>query len=120
MRSMLAMIANYLTTETISKKHGGYNIYLEQGKIRISYDTYNSSVCVYVWAEGKKEIAAHYNGGGVVQTYHGGAWESYVKDVLYPKAVEAKKVADEKREQRKLAEAAKNSARLNDEATFNN
>ena len=50
--------------------------------------------------------------------YHSGAWEAYVRDTLYPRALEAEKAVTEKREQWEAARQAEKTARLNDAATF--
>ena len=117
LKSQLATIANYLTTRRESKKHGGYNIYADD-KIEISYDTYYPNVDVYVFIEGKKNLAALYSGHGYTQEFHNGAWVKYVTDTLYPKAVEAKNASDLKRKEKESSERASRSSPLNDSSTF--
>ena len=108
MKTELATIANYLTTRTESKKHGGYNVYEEEGKISIWYDTYYPNISVYVWIDGKMKLVASFNGGGFTQKYRSGNWEKHVKETLYPKALIAKEKANEaRRERERLAKQEK-------------
>jgi len=118
MKSKLITIAKYLTDQYESKKHGGYEVY-EDDKIKIMYDTYYPNVQVNVKIDDKSTLAAIYSGHGHTQEFHGGAWEKYVSDTLYPAALIAKEKYLELQEQRKNKEIKKKSARLNDSLVFN-
>lgn len=118
MKSKLIKIAKFLMTEQEGKNHGSYLVYKEEGKIKIMYDTYYPNVNVYVWTEGKRALAALFSGHGHTQEYHPGAWEKYVSDELYPKALEAEEKYNERMEQRKQQQRSVKFGALNDKATF--
>lgn len=117
LKSQLVTIANYLTTKTESKKHGGYNIYCDD-KIYISYDTYYPNVQVNLFIDGKITLAALYSGHGNTQEFHGGAWEKYVENILFPRALEAKAAYEEKCKRREEEQRRIKCAPLNDSAVF--
>lgn len=110
-------IATYLTDQREGKKHGYYEIY-EDDKIKISYDTYYPNVHVVVYINGKRNLAAIFSGHGNIQEYHGGAWEKYVINVLYPKALLKETQAKEAWARKKERENKIKNAPLNDGSVF--
>jgi len=101
---MYSEIATYLRTSYQGKKHGGYNIY-EDDKIKIYYDTYYPNVDVYVkLPNGTEQMVLNRSGHGYNQEFHSGEWENYCKDILYPKALEAKKKYEEEMKKKEQAE----------------
>lgn len=117
MKQKLMTVAIYLTDQSESKKHGGYEIY-EDDKIRIAYDTYYPNVQVNVKIDGKNQLAAIFSGHGHTQEYHGGVWEKYVIGTLYPLALIKKEECLAKQQKRKLDDERKKNARLNDASVF--
>lgn len=117
MKSKLIAIAKYLETRYESKKHGGYSVY-EDEKIRISYDTYYPNVQVNVLIDGGWQLAAIYSGHGYTQEFHPGAWTGYVENVLYPKAQEAKKLAQQAQQERETQRLYERNCPLDDSAVF--
>lgn len=114
----LITIAKFLKTSHSSKKHGGYDIY-ENEYIKISYDTYCPNVRVYVkMNEQCKLVLLHSGRGCNHQEHHPGAWEKYVTNVLYPKALEAKKLAEAKEKQDEQAEYLKKFGAVDDKHIF--
>lgn len=89
-------VAKHLRTRYESKKHGGYDIY-EDDKIIISSDTYYPNLSVYVKDGNKSICVLSRSGHGYNQEYHPGKWESYIRDVLMPHAIEARNKKDAER-----------------------
>ncbi len=113
----LTAIAQFLKTRHESKKHGGYDIY-EDDLIQISYDTYYPNLAVYINKNDKWQLVLCYNGGGFSEKHHPGAWENYVIEILYPKAVGAQKTAEIKIQQNKDAEFNKKFGPVDDKEIF--
>lgn len=114
----LILIASYLKNNQIYKKHGYWYIY-EDDKIKIMYDTYYPNVDVYLKINGEEKLVLLRSGHGIVQQYHPGAWEKYCENVLLPKAIEAKKVAEAEREAREKKEKESRFAPIDDSKIFN-
>lgn len=95
-------VAKYLKTHYEVKKHGGYNIY-EDKKIKICSDTYYPNLDIYVKTpDGKDHLVLLRSGHGYNQEYHSGEWEKYIEEVLYPKALEAKKKMEENEKNKEM------------------
>ena len=117
MINQLIAIAIYLITSYQSKKHGGWNIY-EDEKIKIMYDTYYPNVSTYVKIDGKENLVISHSGHGITQEYHQGNWEKYISDVLYPKAIEAKRLSDIAEKQREEEKRQKLFGLIDDSKVF--
>ncbi|MDO8610989.1 MAG: hypothetical protein Q7R95_10700 [bacterium] len=117
MINKLICIANYLRTSYKGKGHGGYNIYKDD-KIIIQYDTYYPNVDVSIKINDKWEQVLNHSGHGINYQHRSGKWEEYVSDILYPKAVEARRLSDLKDKQRKEEEKQKNFGSIDDSAVF--
>lgn len=86
-------ICEYLKTGYESKKHGGYNIYLDD-KIHASTDTYVANVDLeIILPHSKNELVFSCSYTGDCITYHTGKWEEYLEK-LYEKAIKIKEERD--------------------------
>ena len=113
----LISIASHLTTESKYKGHGYWLTY-EDDKIRIMYDTYYPNIDVWVKIDGAEKMVLNHSGHGYNEEYHPGAWEKYISEVLYPKAVEARRIKDEEIKERAELQRIEKFGSIDDSKVF--
>ena len=113
--SMAVDIANYLTTRTSSKKHGGYNQY-EDDRIHISLDTHVPNITVTI-TPGVTVFRAAYHNWAIPDTFRPGAWIDYVA-TLAEQAALVKRKRKEEQERREREHQVGHFAPIDDAALF--
>ena len=94
---MAVDIANYLTTRTSTKKHGGYNYY-EDDRIHISLDTYVPNITVTI-TPGVTVFSAAYHNWAIPDTFRPGAWIDHVAALAEQAALVKRKRREEQERQ---------------------
>lgn len=117
------LVAEFLRTSYSAKKHGGYSIY-DDGKIRVSLDTYVPNVDIWVYGVDPESpdrptrvYAASYHSVARPETFKPGKWLDHLAQL----ALKAEEVRDEKkaaREAEKVAADARRYSAVNDAHVF--
>ena len=110
-------IASYTTTYRKPKNYGECLIY-QDGKIFIEYDTYGRNYRVVLHLNDKEESVYSACGEKYIHHYRHGAWEKYVKEILFPISQAAKYLYEAKKESEKLIQLERNFGRVNDSEIF--
>ena len=116
MINTLISIASHLTTESKYKGHGYWLTY-EDDKIKIVYHTYHPDIDVWIKIDGVQKLVLKHSYGHN-EEYHPGAWEKYTSEVLHPKAVEARRIKDEKIKERAELQRIEKFGPIDDSKVF--
>lgn len=99
-------VCEYLKTDYVSKKHGGYNIYRDD-KIILETDTYVPNTCAKVILPNNMiEYVFSASYSGQISCYHTGKWEEYL-DQLYQKAIAIQMQKEKERIEEEIEEEEK-------------
>jgi len=115
-----SVVARYLQTRYVSKKHGGYDIY-EDDRLAIWLDTYVPNISIRLLMNGEKVMvfSASYHSYRRPSIFHPGAWCDYLLGPLLTQAREARARLEAKQQARRDAETVARYAPIADAHLFN-
>ena len=113
-----AVIANYMTSRTSSKKHGGYNHY-EDGRLHISLDTFVPNITIRLHTKNGTitVYSAGYTNHARPDQFRPGRWISYM-DQIFMTAVDNKYRKDRQKMQRDMESTRARYRPVDDAALF--